>query len=201
MSGFREYLWESLKNKFFRREYVAENVRVGIASQIKAMRNARKLSQTDLAKMTGKAQSAIARFEDPDYGKYSVQSLLEIADAFDVWLSVEFIPFSKGLSRTANRSAFALNAVSFSDDSASLASLKVAETNKSPVIISFSEPISPELLAFPTNHMCVWNQVGRGLPYGFTSKSLGELRNRVWLGETGSISRTNSRAIISQTAV
>jgi len=116
MSGFRKNLWESLKNRIFRREYVAENVRSGIAFQIKAMRNARKLSQSDLARLTGKAQSAIARLEDPDYGKFSLQTLLEIADAFDVWLSVEFVSFSEGLRRTENRTSLALNAISFGDD-------------------------------------------------------------------------------------
>ena len=183
MSGFRENLWESLKNKFFRSEYVAENVRVGIASQIKAMRNARELSQTDLAKMTGKAQSAIARFEDPDYGKFSVQSLLEIADAFDVWLSVEFIPFSMGLLRTDNRSAFALNAVSFSDDSASLASPKVAGSSGKAIILDFNDANK------------------RGLSYGHALKYPVDSRNRFLLDGTSSISGTNSRPTVSQGTV
>jgi transcriptional regulator with XRE-family HTH domain len=122
MSGFRKHLWENLKNKFFRREYVADNVRTGLAYQIKAMRSARGLSQSDLATLTGKAQSAIARLEDPDYGKFSIQTLLEIANAFDVWLSVEFVSFSVGLQRTENRSPMALNAISFSQDRESIKS-------------------------------------------------------------------------------
>jgi transcriptional regulator with XRE-family HTH domain len=120
MNGFRENLWEQFKDKLFRQAYVIENVRTGIAFQIKAMREARGWSQSDLAKRADKTQSAVARLEDPDYGKFSVQTLLEIAAAFDVWLSIEFVPFSKGLQRTSNRSPGALNAVSFSDDGESM---------------------------------------------------------------------------------
>jgi transcriptional regulator with XRE-family HTH domain len=116
VSGFRKNLWDNLKNRTFRREYVAENVRTGVAYQIKAMRNARHMSQIDLAEVTGKSQGNIARLENPDYGSFSLKTLLELANAFDVWLSVEFIPFSSGVTRTTNRSPEALNAISFIHD-------------------------------------------------------------------------------------
>lgn len=116
MNGFRKHLWQSLESRVFRREYVSENVKTGVAMQIKAMRESRGWSQIDLAQRSGKAQSAIARLEDPDYGKFTIQTLLEMADAFDVWLEVEFIAFSKGVTKTEDRSATALNAVAFDDD-------------------------------------------------------------------------------------
>ena len=116
VSGFRKNLWNSLKNRAFRREYVAENVRTGLAYQIKAMRNARRMSQIDLAKATGKSQGNIARLENPDYGNFSLKTLLELANAFDVWLSVEFISFSRGLARTEDRTTSVLNAIPFVDD-------------------------------------------------------------------------------------
>lgn len=116
MSGFRKHLWQNLKNRVFRSEYVAENAKTGVAMQIKAMREARNWSQADLAERANKAQSAIARLEDPDYGRFNIQTLLEMAAAFDVWLSVEFVPFSIGLQRTVNRSRAALAAISFVDD-------------------------------------------------------------------------------------
>lgn len=114
MTGIRKNLWNYLTDENFRREYKAEHARSGIAYQIRAMRDARGWSQSDLAKKAGKSQSNIARLEDPDYGKFSVQTLLEIADAFDVWLSVEFVSFKTGLARTANRSPSILNAEPFS---------------------------------------------------------------------------------------
>lgn len=116
MTGIRKNIWENLKDKVFRKTYKEEQIKNGVAFQIRAMREARNWSQNDLAKRTGKAQSAIARIEDPDYGKFSLQTLLEVADAFDVWLSVQFTSFSVGLERTANLSPTALNAVSFELD-------------------------------------------------------------------------------------
>jgi transcriptional regulator with XRE-family HTH domain len=116
VSGLRTNLWKMLRNKLFRHEYVAETVRSGLAHQIRAMRNARGMSQLELAEATGKTQSNIARLEDPDYGNFTLKTLLEIGKAFDVWLSVEFISFSKGLHRTEDRSPRALNAVSFQQD-------------------------------------------------------------------------------------
>jgi transcriptional regulator with XRE-family HTH domain len=116
MSGIRKNIWKYLKDRVFRQSYVEEHVRAGVAHQIKAMREARGWSQAQLAVKCGKSQSNIARIEDPDYGKFSIQTLLEIAHTFDVWLSLEFVSFGKGLARTADRSAQALNALSFDEE-------------------------------------------------------------------------------------
>jgi transcriptional regulator with XRE-family HTH domain len=117
MTGLRKNIWQRLKSSLeFRNSYKAEHARSGVAYQIKAMREARHWNQADLAKKMGCAQSNIARLENPDYGKFNVQSLLAVADAFDVWLSIQFVPFSTGLRRTENRSTDALNVVSFDQD-------------------------------------------------------------------------------------
>jgi transcriptional regulator with XRE-family HTH domain len=116
MNGIRKNIWKYLKDRVFRQSYVEEHVRAGVAHQIKAMRESRGWSQAQLAEKCGKSQSNIARIEDPDYGKFSIQTLLEIAHSFDVWLSLEFVSFSKGLTRTADRSVKALNAISFEDE-------------------------------------------------------------------------------------
>ena len=116
MTGIRKNIWQHLANRIFRREYVAEHARSGVAYQIKAMRDARGWSQADLAKKADKSQSNIARLEDPDYGKFSIQTLLELADAFDVWLSVQFVSFREGLRRTENLTPNALNVISYSEE-------------------------------------------------------------------------------------
>jgi transcriptional regulator with XRE-family HTH domain len=61
------------------------------------MRKAKHWDQKKLAEVAlGKAelQSMISRYENPDYGKYSMQTLLDLAKAFDVALEVKFAPFS-----------------------------------------------------------------------------------------------------------
>lgn len=117
----RTYVWirknlfaRLSKSRPFRRAYVREQIKQGIPAQIRAMREARGMKQADLAEALGKAQSNVARIEDPRYGKFTLQTLLEIADAFDVWLSVEFVSFAEGLRRTERAGYAALSAPSFS---------------------------------------------------------------------------------------
>jgi transcriptional regulator with XRE-family HTH domain len=68
-----------------------------IAFQIRQLRKAEGWEQRDLARELGnpKLQPMISRYENPDYGRYSITTLLELAAAFDVALAVRFVPFSE----------------------------------------------------------------------------------------------------------
>jgi transcriptional regulator with XRE-family HTH domain len=149
MNGFRKNLLHKLKNKVFRDEYVGENVRTGLAYQIKAIREQRGWTQAYLARLTGKKQSNIARLEDPDYGKFNLQTLLDLASAFDVWLSIEFVSFGTGLMRTLDRSPGALGAESFTSEFAGASKTSgnvdyVQSVESRPVFLAWktSNPIS-----------------------------------------------------------
>jgi transcriptional regulator with XRE-family HTH domain len=97
-----------LRRRPYRRAYVSEHVRRGMAHQIRALREARGWSQGELSRRLGKPQSVVSRLEDPAYGKLTVQTLLEVADAFDVALSVRFIDFPGfvGLTRDLSERSF-----------------------------------------------------------------------------------------------
>ncbi len=112
----KESLTERLQNKAFRSEYVSAHVRTGIAQQIRTLRNSRGWSQGDLGTYAEKPQSVIARLENPDYGKFSVQSLLELASAFDVALVVRFVRFGEFIASTRNLSPSDLAVSSFEED-------------------------------------------------------------------------------------
>lgn len=60
-----------------RARLVENNLAEGIAFQIKATRDKRKMTQADLARDTGMTQNNISRMESPEYGKHSISSLKE----------------------------------------------------------------------------------------------------------------------------
>lgn len=90
-------LVKKLKNREYRDAFVESHVRNGIAFQLRSMRNARGWDQKKLAAAMGNAklQPVISRYENPDYGKYSLETLLKLARAFDVGLIVRFGRFSE----------------------------------------------------------------------------------------------------------
>ena len=93
--------------KFADREYrhaTAEaEIRRGIRAQVRTLRDSRRWSQTELAeriaKLTGTSaltvQPNISRLESKRDGYPRIQTLLQIAEAFDVALVVRFVPFSE----------------------------------------------------------------------------------------------------------
>lgn len=162
MNGFHKNLLKKLRSKVFRDEYVAENVCTGVAYQIKAIREQRGWTQAYLAKLTGKKQSNIARLEDPDYGKFSLQTLLEIASAFDVWLSIEFVSFGTGLARTQDRSPEALGAEPFTSEFAGAVELSEnidrAQPIKTGPVFQAGNPISaPTIGLHKYNYWVKWS--------------------------------------------
>ena len=74
------------------------------------------MTQADLAEKLGTRQSAVARLEDPDYGKQSLSVLHKIAAIFDVAAWVEFVPFSTLVQRTADLSPAALTPAPYSSE-------------------------------------------------------------------------------------
>lgn len=103
-----------LKKKAFRDAFVRSHLAHGLAHQIRTLRVQREWSQGELAKKLGlKGQSAIARMEDPSYGRLSMGTLLKLSSVFDVALSVRFTSFGKFLLEREDVSPLALSAESF----------------------------------------------------------------------------------------
>ena len=104
-----------LKEKEFRDAYVADRVRSRIAQLIRTLREQaeRKWSQAELGKRMGKPQSVISRLEDPDYGKLSLQTLFEVAAAFDLPLSVDIPEWDEWARITHDTSSKNLERKSF----------------------------------------------------------------------------------------
>jgi transcriptional regulator with XRE-family HTH domain len=99
-----------------RHAFVAAFVRQGVTMQIQLLRRREQWSQKKLGEITEKKQNAIARLEDPSYGKFTITTLLELAKAFDVALSVKFVSFSELERQSQNLSPDALCAARFNDE-------------------------------------------------------------------------------------
>lgn len=94
-SEIKQLLLTGLEDSDYRRIFAAEQLNTGLAYQLRLLREDRGWTQEELARRTGKSQEMISRWEDPDYGSYSISTLKAFADAFDVSLIVKFAPFSE----------------------------------------------------------------------------------------------------------
>ena len=65
---------------------------LALGRQIRALREARKLSQAQLAKALGTQAPAVSRIEDANYDSHSLRILRKIADYFEQNLIVSFEP-------------------------------------------------------------------------------------------------------------
>lgn len=99
-----------------RRAYMEATVEQDIAWQIASNRRARNLSQKELAALLNTRQSAIARLEDPTYGRHSIQALIKVAHVFDCALRVSLVSYSRLAEEVANTSDEALYAARFDDE-------------------------------------------------------------------------------------
>ena len=93
----RERLLNDLRDAEYRRAFVEGHATSTVAFQLRMLRKERNWEQRDVADRLGndKLQPMISRYENPDYGRYSITSLLELAAVFDVALIVRFAPFSE----------------------------------------------------------------------------------------------------------
>lgn len=98
----REQILQSLNDYEYRHQLVEEEINVGIAFQIRSLRNRQTLTQGDLAKSLGVKQPLVSAWENPNYGKYTLGTLKDLAKAFDVGLLVRFVPFRSLVDRTVD---------------------------------------------------------------------------------------------------
>jgi transcriptional regulator with XRE-family HTH domain len=111
----RRQILRSLENREYRREFAAD-VGTGLAFQVRLLREARGWTQEELAHQMGKRQETICQWENPDYGRYTLKTLSELAAAFDVALLVRFAPFSELVDWSVNLTPERLAPASFDDE-------------------------------------------------------------------------------------
>lgn len=93
MSTRQEKL-KKLGNKEYRDAYVGEYLHTNIAYQVRALRKQRNWDQKKLADHAGMLQPRISAIENPSNSKLNLDTLLRLANAFDIALEVRFAAFS-----------------------------------------------------------------------------------------------------------
>jgi transcriptional regulator with XRE-family HTH domain len=89
------HLWQKFANAEYRHAFVKSILATTIAAQIETMRTDRKWTQNQLADAAGIRPPQISALEDPSNEIPDIETLLKIARANDVALSIKFVPFSR----------------------------------------------------------------------------------------------------------
>jgi HTH-type transcriptional regulator / antitoxin HipB len=113
-TGKIKTVWLRLASKEYREGYVASKIANNLAFQVYALREGRGWTQGELAEKAGTKQPAISRLERA-IGSVSVSTLKKLAAAFDVGLSIKFVPVSQ-LVDEATTERLDRPVASFADD-------------------------------------------------------------------------------------
>ena len=103
-------------DKEYRDSYVNSHIKNGLSFQIRGIRKDRGLSQKDFGEEFNTQQAGVSRLENPNYGKFSLETLRKIASIFDVALMVRFVPFSELIAKTATMTREDIIVPSFNND-------------------------------------------------------------------------------------
>ncbi len=123
-------LAKKLRNKRYRSTYLASHIKIFLANQISALRGS--LSQEEFGKLLEKPQSVVSRLQNTNYGKYTLQTLLDIAAKMDLALIVRFVDYPTFLKITDNFSDRAVRPDSFAPEQVEdLAAIKNIEMTSS----------------------------------------------------------------------
>lgn len=116
MDEIQNELLTELNEPEFRHAYASEFIDMILARQIRALRKQRNWTQQQLAERIQKHQSFISALEDEEYGSMTLSTLKELAESFDVYLSVRFKSFRNLIEQVSHSSMKDLEVPSFEED-------------------------------------------------------------------------------------
>jgi DNA-binding XRE family transcriptional regulator len=89
--SFRSRLIEDLKDPEFKMYYQEERQALKLAMKIAKLREKKRLSQQQLAKLMGTSQQAVSRIESGEYEGFTLKTLEKIAEATGTRVKIEFV--------------------------------------------------------------------------------------------------------------
>jgi transcriptional regulator with XRE-family HTH domain len=88
-------LWQKLRNKEYRENFAALQLKRGVPFQIRALLKERGWTQEQLAEQASLTQGVVSRAQNPDYGNLTINTISRVAAGFDVAFVGRFVPFSE----------------------------------------------------------------------------------------------------------
>ena len=102
MKELADQLLVEFRNKEYAHGYVNQFYDIAIAAQIKALREQHGWSQEELAKAASMKQERISLLENVDYDAWTMKTLRQLGEAFDVVARVSFVGFSDAIVDVIN---------------------------------------------------------------------------------------------------
>lgn len=88
---FQSRLKEDMKDPEFKAYYKEERQALLLALKIAELREKKKLSQLQLAKLMGTSQQAISRLESGEYEGFTLKTLEKIAEVTGMRVEIKFV--------------------------------------------------------------------------------------------------------------
>ncbi len=104
-TNFDRFLERKLKDPEYRARFEAADHAWDIALQLAALRQARGLTQKQVAELLGTRQQAIARLEDPTYSGHSLSMVRRYVEALGASLDVVVVPLESADAYSAQHGA------------------------------------------------------------------------------------------------
>jgi transcriptional regulator with XRE-family HTH domain len=146
MTSALKKIWKKMGRKAYRDAFVSAHISNMVASQISALRSKYKWTQKELAGKSGMKQSRISALEDPNYENIEVGTLRRLASAFDVALTIRFIPFSELAQWSTTLSNSKISIPSFDEDALVSQAVTTTYSTNPPILIPKTTTVRPDLL-------------------------------------------------------
>jgi len=88
---FQSRLKEDLKDSEFKAHYQEERQALMLAIKIAKLREKKRMSQLQLAKLMGTSQQAISRLESGEYEGFTLKTLEKIAEVTGTRVEIKFV--------------------------------------------------------------------------------------------------------------
>lgn len=188
-------LWNKLaKSKKYRSAFAKAQFKRLVPFQIRALRKQRSWSQETLAANANLTQGVISRAEDPDYGNLTVNTILNIAEGFDVVFVGKLVPYSEFVRWYGNLSEHLPPIHSFEEEQLVFGEFEDRRLSmQSPDVPSFSQEEARVSIGVIPNTINVTAQI-QTFSSGAVSNTVSALEGRPEQKQPSAVSELRPRA-------